>query len=562
MSANEAASLAAVIEYVSAHASSMPGLASLFVGGGSGPSVAVGSRGMTTNAMPPTNAYATGDNDDDDDDDVRGGISIGSTAPSGRPAPPRIVAEDAAPADVDDDGGGGDGAMIGEDDDIDIIDEKSASARPPPDDADVVVVATTIGHPSLPSIDDVMSCAVRHVNDVPPFVSMSVRDTAPQLKLDDPNIVDYDGGGGDVGGGGGCGIGIDGCNGGGGATTRDGQSFQRRLVVGGRTRGGYRMSRATHGASVGCYYYEALILGSGGERGRRGLKRPLHEADGETTGGSTAAAAATDNLRETKTSGGSAIDMSKVGGGHVRIGWSTRYADLQAPVGYNEHSYAIRDIHGSRIHKSRREDNWGGIGFGIGDVIGLAICLVDEKGGRGGRTTTTTTSDDNTASSSTDLSGGIDDKHCHERSNNATNHMRFFRNGKAMGSDGIGFDRIAPGTYYPAISCYGDGRAYMNFGPYFIYPPEGLPSNMDLRPISELCRPPPLPEEAVEGVISSGIKEGKNAFFSKRTDDGILLAFKELVRVEATARHQAYITQRDLHMLDIATIRKEHGLPT
>lgn len=31
---------------------------------------------------------------------------------------------------------------------------------------------------------------------------------------------------------------------------------------------------------------------------------------------------------------------------HYRIGWSTRKADLQAPVGYDIHSYAYRDIDG------------------------------------------------------------------------------------------------------------------------------------------------------------------------------------------------------------------------
>jgi hypothetical protein len=273
------------------------------------------------------------------------------------------------------------------------------------------------------------------------------------------------------------------------------------------------------------------------------------------------------------TTGGGGEGGGGRGGGHLRIGWSTRFANLQAPVGYDEHSYAIRDVSGSRVHKSRREDRWGGIGFGIGDVVGVLICLVDGGGGRAGTatapendaTTTTTTS-------TTHPSDGIDDNRDHETGDVdevtssiaiARNHIRFFKNGKSMGSDGIAFDDVAPGTYYPAISCYGDGRAYMNFGPYFVYPPgAGLPADMDLRPVSELCRPPPLPEEAVEGVTSSGSKEGKNAFFSKRTDDGILFAFKELVRVEAMARHRAYVTHMGLHTLDISTIRKERSLPT
>ena len=37
-------------------------------------------------------------------------------------------------------------------------------------------------------------------------------------------------------------------------------------------------------------------------------------------------------------------DSNATRSGHVRIGWSTLLADLQAPVGYKEHSYGIRAI--------------------------------------------------------------------------------------------------------------------------------------------------------------------------------------------------------------------------
>ena len=218
------------------------------------------------------------------------------------------------------------------------------------------------------------------------------------------------------------------------------------------------------------------------------------------------------------------------------------------------------------MHKSRREDKWGGEGFGPGDVVGMAICLVD------GQAETT----HGKAAASADSTGGIDADGTKDArregsesvdegnpSSTLANHIRFFKNGQSMENSGIGFNNINLGTFYPAISCYGESRAYLNFGPNFVYPPKGLPSEMVLRPISESCVPPPLPEEAVERVIpGGGSKEGKNAFFSKRTDDNILLAFKELVRVEAIVRHQAYLKHMDLHMLEISAIRKEHGLPT
>lgn len=60
-------------------------------------------------------------------------------------------------------------------------------------------------------------------------------------------------------------------------------------------------------------------------------------------------------------------------GGHIRLGWSMRTGDLQAPVGYDKWSYGIRDIGGSILHCSMRNDNWGGEGFGSDDVIGCAL---------------------------------------------------------------------------------------------------------------------------------------------------------------------------------------------
>merc|ERR1719491_2055085 len=51
-------------------------------------------------------------------------------------------------------------------------------------------------------------------------------------------------------------------------------------------------------------------------------------------------------------------------GGHLRIGWSMRTGELQAPVGYDRWSYGYRDINGSKVHNSRREDRWGGEAFG------------------------------------------------------------------------------------------------------------------------------------------------------------------------------------------------------
>jgi hypothetical protein len=62
-------------------------------------------------------------------------------------------------------------------------------------------------------------------------------------------------------------------------------------------------------------------------------------------------------------------------GGHVRLGWSMRTGDLQAPVGYDKWSFAIRDTARSILHASLRQDVWCGQAFGPGDVVGCAILL-------------------------------------------------------------------------------------------------------------------------------------------------------------------------------------------
>jgi Set1/Ash2 histone methyltransferase complex subunit ASH2 len=347
---------------------------------------------------------------------------------------------------------------------------------------------------------------------------MSVRDSAPQLNLDDGMTSSHS----DL-------------------TFDDGIDFSktiRRLVVRGGMRG-YRMSRASHGVSSGCYYYEAVVLSS--KSGAVGTKRQREE-DGQ------------DLETENSESSNANKDM-----GHLRIGWSTRLGDLQAPVGYDKYSYAVRDIMGSRVHNSRREDKWGGLAFGPGDVIGFVICLNENKH--------IVPSSDPAAAAAAAAAGGGGN----EQSAIQTSHIRVYKNGVLMGSQllldeekkspGIAFDNIPADTYFPAVSCYLNGAAQLNFGPHFVYPPAMLPTGQVPRPVSEMCPSPPTPEEAEETVISSS-KEGRKIFLSKRTDEGIVAAFKQLVRTEANVRRQAYTRHLLMHRIEIQTLRNERGLST
>ena len=51
---------------------------------------------------------------------------------------------------------------------------------------------------------------------------------------------------------------------------------------------------------------------------------------------------------------------------------------LQAPVGYDEHSFGYRDLEGSKVHKALREEY--GRAYKEGDVIGCYIHM--PEGGR------------------------------------------------------------------------------------------------------------------------------------------------------------------------------------
>lgn len=379
----------------------------------------------------------------------------------------------------------------------------------------------------MPSPRQVEIAARKSVAECPPFVHLSSRDCAPQLRVED----------GPTG---------------------------RRLTVRGGMRG-YRMARSTHGVApgAGAYYYEALILEPPGARelvaelppnvrlGRElrrtvqdllveeemELRRKRRERDGSLSSDTTA------GKKKKKPSGNAANagaqDRQKLLAGHVRIGWSMRTGDLQAPTGFDRWSYGLRDIAGSRVHDSRREDRWGGEPFGPGDVVGFAISLVKDA-------------------ESSDAASSDKGKP------SQTSHIRFFKNGQPMGHfvvsrgvrhGGEAFDRILPGTYYPAVSVYMGGAVRANFGPHFVYPPRSLPSGMKVRPVSELCTPPLEPDEAVESAL-------KERAFPKKAEEGAVRAFREAVNAEATIRRDCYENHARRHVDEVRSEREARGLST
>jgi Set1/Ash2 histone methyltransferase complex subunit ASH2 len=309
----------------------------------------------------------------------------------------------------------------------------------------------------IPSISQVQASSKKILQESPPIVHLSKSDTAPQLKID-----------------------------------------QHLSVKGGMK--GYRTSRASHGVNSGDYYFEVWIPRRASTvdevqmilppnvRLAPKLKKLLQNSPGDTIVG------------------------------HTRIGWSMRLGDLQAPVGYDKWSYGFRDIQGSRVHNSRRDDDWGSIPYGPGDVVGCAISM-DEK------------------------------------------QIFFFRNGEAMGNfvvtrgkreGGAAFENIAEGTYYPAISVYMGASARANFGPHFVYNPRKLPHGVKVKPLCDLCEKPPSEEEIADRLSK----------LPKKTDEAWIKALEEAMTAESEIRNEVYQTYFKQHLQDVRREREDRNLST
>ena len=256
-------------------------------------------------------------------------------------------------------------------------------------------------------------------------------------------------------------------------------------------------------------------------------------------------------------------------GGHLRIGWSMRTGELQAPVGYDQWSYGYRSIGGSRIHNSQREDRWGGEGFEPGDVIGFAISLVDES---------VTSNNTATATINTNIFGGSSmtsnvvgnvatsgsNKTKSSNQPQQTNHIRFFKNGVGQGHfvvsrgvqmGGAAFDNIQKGMYYPAISPYMGGTARVNFGPHFIYPPRGLPKEIKVKPLSDICPAPPTADEVLDMFKQEKV-------FGKKIDEAVVNILHEAIKVEANMRYECYQQRLENNIMEVRDARTERGLST
>ncbi|BDA44791.1 Set1/Ash2 histone methyltransferase complex subunit ASH2 [Coccomyxa sp. Obi] len=230
---------------------------------------------------------------------------------------------------------------------------------------------------------------------------------------------------------------------------------------------GYRMARATRGAYVGTWYFE--------------------------------------------------VRMTHLGAtGHCRLGWSTKKGELQAPVGYDEHSLAYRDLEGSKVHKALREDY--GAPFAEGDVIGCFLHMPE-----GGRPMESGKEDvwrlknrlviaEQPEQEAKSLAGSV---------------VAFTKNGEFQG---VAFRDITEGTYYPAASLYTlpeqteGATVTFNFGPDFAFPPPAVEGCLPARPVSELSvrttepKGSPPAEAAPPSQTANGTSNGTSSGAGRDTD--------------------------------------------
>jgi len=477
---------------------------------------------------------------------------------------------------------------------------------------------------SLPSPDQVRQASVKAVNDAPPFVHLSKTDSAPQLKIIDSVVVPADGG---DGGGGGDEEEAHSVGGGGGVLTNDRLACKQGK---GEMRG-YRMARASHGVAPGSgtYYYEVVILEPPTARElveslppnirlAKKLQRQMQEAlraeeeeeqaerrrekqaklaaddSDEKAAAATGGGEATNEkppppsqpaAKPTRRNGGGG--SQRAFGAHVRLGWSMRTGDLQAPVGYDKWSYGIRDILGSKIHCSNRNDNWGGEEFGPGDVVGCAISMVSDGSEAGGGGDAAATANEGGSAQDPQQQQQQQQQKDPQQPKAHENHIRFFKNGLPMGEfvitkgkrEGGAAFIIPDGVYYPAVSLYMGATVKVNFGPHFVFPPRKLPAGLSLarpgaaaagaggkprkgviRPISDLVKVPLSVEESADRVS----KEQKALFFNRKADATAApqKRFLELVTAEATVQAEAYASHRRKHVRDVREERRKRNLKT
>ena len=158
-------------------------------------------------------------------------------------------------------------------------------------------------------------------------------------------------------------------------------------------------------------------------------------------------------------------------GSALRLGWCQPYGNLQAPLGYDKFSYSWRSLKGTKFHQSRGKHY--SDGYAEGDTLGFHISLV-EPDQHDSKVLPKTYKDmalikfkNHLHYEEKDLSEQMDKLLKPQKGSKIT----FFKNGVCQG---VAFEDIFGGSYFPAASLYKNSTVTFNFGPELKYPPKDM----------------------------------------------------------------------------------------
>lgn len=193
---------------------------------------------------------------------------------------------------------------------------------------------------------------------------------------------------------------------------------------------GYRSVLGTKGISEGTFYYEAMILNPSSET----LNIPTNPIP--TNAPILEPLLHTENMLHFETN----EIRPSFHAAHTRIGFATKEAYLEIPVGADVHGYSYRDLEGTIFH-----DGYGsayGSEYGLNSILGCLIHLQPQK---------------------PKIRGLIEEGPVASEDS----FIQFFVDGM---DQGVAFRNINEGSYFPAVGLYQHARVELNLSSKVAYP--------------------------------------------------------------------------------------------
>uniref|UniRef100_A0AAY5L4X8 Set1/Ash2 histone methyltransferase complex subunit ASH2 n=1 Tax=Esox lucius TaxID=8010 RepID=A0AAY5L4X8_ESOLU len=154
----------------------------------------------------------------------------------------------------------------------------------------------------------------------------------------------------------------------------------------------------------------------------------------------------------------------------ARLGWSQPLGNLQAPLGYDKFSYSWRSKKGTRFHQSIGKHY--SSGYGQGDTLGFFIELPEST--ETAKALPDTYKDKALIKFKSYLY--FEEKDYVDKAEKSLktvtpSRMLFYKNGV---NQGLAYENLYEGLYFPAISLYRGCTVSVNFGPHFKHPPKDI----------------------------------------------------------------------------------------